>query len=50
MDLPKVIRPPVASPDPFKGALQHSGLRGLTGIVQVGTSVMALQNEIVALF
>lgn len=33
MDLPKVIRPPVAPPDPYKGVLLQFGLYGLTVIV-----------------
>lgn len=33
MDLPKVIRPPVASPDLFKGLLLEFGLHSLTVIV-----------------
>lgn len=50
MDLPKVNRPPVPSPDPFQGDLLHFGLHGLTAIVQAGAIAMALQNKIVELF
>lgn len=45
MDLPKIIRPPVASPDSVKGVLLQVGLHGLTEIVQVDAIVMALQNK-----